>query len=239
MAHQFNKHTPHQTFKELEVRMFSYDQFEWLHATMPTSASGVDMNRKTGLALALMAASGLAFTFSSSVFTLMYARQFLLFNTAFTNHDYLFILLGALTSLSSVGKYYSLDSILAGRLYLTAEEKSRTRPDDMWVIVLIRAQIAVVYFFSSLWKLHPDWLKGYTCKEICLSFEDRNDGGSIVWSSLFGNVHWIFQGVALAGLFLDFGMFVSWTMVMPCRQWVKYILTVHLLFHGFTFVAMG
>ena len=37
----------------------------------------------------------------------------------------------------------------------------------------MRAQLAVVYLFATLWKLHPDWLTGHIARGIFVSFEDQ------------------------------------------------------------------
>ena len=38
--------------------------------------------------------------------------------------------------------------------------------------MLLRFQLAVVYLYASLWKMHPDWFDGHMCRGIFLTLEE-------------------------------------------------------------------
>ena len=51
-----------------------------------------------------------------------------------------------------------------------AHTSIRTQAKSEWLHAL-RGQIIVVYFYATVWKLHPDWLDGSIISGILLSFE--------------------------------------------------------------------
>ena len=68
----------------------------------------------------------------------------------FTNHGYLIFLFVVLLALSDSGADVSLDSRRRG-----------VRADvERWPADLLRLQLAIVYAFAALTKLHADWLSG-------------------------------------------------------------------------------
>lgn len=228
MTYAFNTHLPHQPRNAVVDQMFAYDQFEWILLTLPSTEYGVMLNRYTGLTLGLLSAAGCLFPWSSLMFTAMYARQFFSMTQAFTNHDYLFILMLFLTALSGTGKTWSLDALL-----FRFEDPSPYNH----CVVLLRAQVAIVYMFACIWKLHSDWLSGSICREIFYGLEDSFH--DIPWRALEKAFPWIFQFLAVSGLLLDFFMFLSWLVVRPTPRRMIFMFLAHWLFHGFTFVAMG
>jgi hypothetical protein len=167
-----------------EPKMFGYDQFWWVPQLMPQDPAAVEACRELGGRLALLAAAGVAFPLSSGVYTLMAARHLFASITHFTNHNYLFVLLSLLTSCSGAGRTLSFDALLGP---LTGGWLSRAAPATAdeppyrggayrgatWVVLLLRLQLAVVYLFAFVWKLHPDWVSGQCCRLTFLSFEEQ------------------------------------------------------------------
>ena len=62
-----------------------------------------------------------------------------------------------------------------------------------WVVVLLRLQLAVVYLFAFLWKLHPDWVSGQCCRLTFISFEEQGVSRGIPWGAIARAFPPIFQ----------------------------------------------
>lgn len=72
---------------------------------------------------------------------------------------------------TSAGKSWSIDSLLWGlwRKYVRKEKiswKECTGPQtcSRWNILILRWQVAIVFFFATTTKIQPDWLRGYPWK---------------------------------------------------------------------------
>lgn len=185
-------------------RMFAYDQFEWLLESLPTTEEGRILNYQIGLWLGIMAALGMAFRVSSIGFTIMFGRQFLFTACAFTNHDYFFLLLLTITSVSGANSAYSLDQALWGvapsifapatgdTVVASRDQDVRQQQGRQCALVILRSQVATVYFFASLWKIHPDWLSGHIVRGIFLGFEDQGVARGVPWHALEAHIPHLF-----------------------------------------------
>ena len=241
-----------------EPKMFGYAQFWWVPQLMPQDPAAVEACRELGGRLALLAAAGVAFPLSSGVYTLMAARHLFASITHFTNHNYLFVLLSLLTCCSGAGRTLSFDVLLArlaggaGRRAGAPPAAARDgAPHDArpwrgtayrgvtWVVLLLRLQLAVVYLFAFLWKLHPDWVSGQCCRLTFISFEEQGVSRGIPWGAIARAFPPIFQLLALGGMVLDAGMFFSLLLLRPHRSTLPFTFLCLLLFHGFTFLAMA
>ncbi|KAK7242074.1 hypothetical protein SO694_00018462 [Aureococcus anophagefferens] len=156
---------------------FAYDQWEGLVATLPRTAAGVQ-RLKDALAQ----------------------------TTRFTNHDYLFSLLLLLTAVSGAGGAWSVDAACRrarARVPGAAASPARRRA----AVVALRAQLAVVYVFASLWKTHPDWVSGALVRGIFLGFEEQGVHRGVPWAAMEATLGpRLFAAVALGGLLLDGSM---------------------------------
>jgi hypothetical protein len=95
---------------------------------------------------------GAFYRVSIVLFTAMWAVTYFAQTTAYNNHYYLLLLLGILMSFLPANACVAWDArrVPALRSALCAR----------WCIVLLAAQVAIVYFFAALAKLNPDWLAG-------------------------------------------------------------------------------
>ena len=235
-------------------RMFAYDQFEWLLETLPTTMDGVVRNNMAGFTLGMMAAAGLAYPLSAPLFTAMFARQFFFTTCFFTNHDYLFFLLMTITSFSGANAAYSLDAlfrsnapaVFRGAQVLVTEEETKAAEETRYrrrrtAIVMLRAQLTIVYLFASLWKVNRDWVDGHIVRSIFLTFEEQGVARGVPWhflEQLIGcEILW--PVVAAGGLVLDSSMFLTLSLVRPRPTTSAAFATLCLCFHGFTFVTMS
>merc|ERR1740129_1715486 len=145
----------------------------------------------------------------------------------FVNHDYLFALLAALAALSGAGSRYSLDAWFG----------IFRRPPSEPVIVLLKGQLALLYFFAALWKCHPDWIGGHCVRMSFLAMEGENMNRSIPWrhfDEMFGPPMW--QALSIGGLCLDAAMFMLTALVKPH---MPLLVGSHLMFHGFNACFLG
>jgi len=106
------------------------------------------------------------------------------------------------------------------------------------VLVLLRAQLCVMYLFASLWKIHPDWLSGQIISGIFLSFEAQGDARGIPWAAISEAFPQIWVIMACVGFSLDAMMFCSMAFVRRAAI-QPFVVIAHLCFHGFTFIAMA
>lgn len=105
-----------------------------------------------------LAAAGIALGFfyrlSALVFAVGYTYVFLLDKAHYQNHLYLLCLVSFLLFLTRAHGCASLDA------WLFPEARSRTVP--FWQLLLLRAQVGIVYFYGGIAKLNVEWLSGDT-----------------------------------------------------------------------------
>jgi len=223
---------------------FAFDQFEALMWTMPTTAEGVAFNTFAGVACGAVAAIGLAFPLAAWAFFLLYFRQVFWSTLSFVNHDYLFVLLLFLTAASGAGAEYSLDAavrrLFRGRRGPAADDGAAAASSRRCVLLALRAQMAVVYVFASLWKWHDDWLAGRIVRHIFLGFEAQGVARGVPWAAMEKRVGpLLFVAVALGGLALDSGMALTLVFLKPSRVSWKIFAGLSVCFHSFTAFAMS
>jgi hypothetical protein len=78
------------------------------------------------------------------------AYVLLLDQQLYSNHLYLGILVTLLLTIADSGARFSLDARYRGRREWVAE----------WPILLLKAQVSIVYFFAALTKVNPAYLSG-------------------------------------------------------------------------------
>jgi hypothetical protein len=89
--------------------------------------------------------------------------------------------------------------------------------------------------FSSFWKPNGDWLNGDIVKQIFLSFEEQGANRGVPWKALYNEFPWIFAFVGVAGLLLDFSLFVVLMFLPPGHT----LQSLGFLFHWFTGYTMS
>ena len=114
---------------------------EWVHVhflVMAISAAGI--------------ALGLFYRLSAAVFFLTFTHAFLMEKALYQNHYYLICLIGFLMVFLPCHRAFSLD------VRWRPLRRSATAP--AWTLWILRAQIAIPYFFGGLAKFDSDWLQG-------------------------------------------------------------------------------
>lgn len=102
--------------------------------------------------LAVLIAVGLFYRVAAALFCVAFTFVFLLDKAQYLNHLYLVCLISFLMILVPANRVASVDRRL---MFPNAPE---TVP--RWSLLLLRAQVAIVYFYGGLAKLNSDWLRG-------------------------------------------------------------------------------
>ncbi|MEO8605896.1 MAG: HTTM domain-containing protein [bacterium] len=127
---------------------FTYLYFDWVK---PWPGQGMYVHFVVMGIAALLVAAGLFYRPAIALLWLLYTYKFLLEESVYMNHYYLIGLLCFLLIFMQPQRAFSLDR----RRHL---EWSATVP--WWNLLLLRAQLFIVYFFGAIAKLNPDWLRG-------------------------------------------------------------------------------
>jgi vitamin K-dependent gamma-carboxylase len=128
---------------------FKYYGFEWVE---PWGASGMYLHFYLVAAVALSVALGLFYRVSAILLFLGVTYVFLLDQAEYLNHYYLVCILCFLFIFLPAHRAVSLDALRR------PEIRSETVP--AWTLLLLRAQLAIVYIYAGIAKLNPDWLRG-------------------------------------------------------------------------------
>lgn len=104
-----------------------------------------------GILCALMIA-GLAYRYVAALFCIAFTYVFLLDKVQYLNHLYLVCLLSFLLALFPLNRAFSLDK----KLFFPGRPETAPR----YARLVLRLQIAIVYFFGGIAKINGDWLRG-------------------------------------------------------------------------------
>ncbi len=196
---------------------FSYVGLEFIK---PLPGNGMYYYFAAMAAAALMVALGLFFRFSIIVFTLLFSTAFLMERSFYNNHNYLIILLSLLLCLSPAGRRTSID--VSRNLVKPATYCGK------WIYILLVAQIAIVYFYGAMNKLHPDWLSG---NFLSIAFARH------VEHPVFGVLYqqqWFVLFIAYAGVLFDL-LIVPLLLFKPTRKVAAVAYACFHLFNSYTF----
>jgi vitamin K-dependent gamma-carboxylase len=150
--------------------------------------------------LAVFIALGFLYRASMALFFAGFTHVFLLDQTNYLNHFYLICLLSFIMVFVPAHRAFSVDAWLRPSL------RSSTAP--AWALVLVAAQVAVVYFYGGLAKLNGDWLRGEPMRMWL-----ADDTGFPLIGPLFTR-EWVVYAFSYGGLLLDL-------LVVPFLLWRK------------------
>ena len=126
---------------------FSYPGFEWVKALDP---AGMYLVHGLMILAALGVTLGLWYRGSAALLWLLFTYTELIDLTYYLNHYYFVSLFGLLMVVVPAGRAGSLD-VQLGRVKPLAEV-------PRWTIGILRFQLAMVYLYAGLFKIHSDWL---------------------------------------------------------------------------------
>jgi vitamin K-dependent gamma-carboxylase len=129
--------------------LFTYYGFSWVHPW-----PGGWMYFHVGILglLAIFIAIGFAYRVSTILFSLGITYCFLLEQAVYLNHLYLVCLLSFLLIFVPANRALAVDA------WLYPQWRRDRVP--AWTLWLFRGQMGLVYFYSGVAKLSPDWLRG-------------------------------------------------------------------------------
>ena len=198
---------------------FKYLGFGWVE---PWPGSWMYVHFYALGALALFIAVGFLYRLSATLFALGYTYIFLIDQTLYQNHYYLICLVSLLMIFVPAHRTLSVDA----RLW----PNTRSSFIPAWPLWLLRAQIAIVYFFGGVAKLNLDWLQGYPLRDWL--------PGSDFYLPLFSDLFyegWVCLLFSYAGLLIDL-------LAAPLLLWGRtraWALATLLLFHCMNKVLFG
>lgn len=140
---------------ELYVRPsfhFTFWGFEWVR---PWPGVGMYLHFALLAVCAALVTLGLFYRVAIVIFTIAFAYLELIDATYYLNHYYAIVLFGALLAVLPADRALSVRAALGGR------GRERTGPRDVpfAAVFVLRAQLAIVYFFAGLAKVNEDWLR--------------------------------------------------------------------------------
>lgn len=190
--------------------LFAYEGFEWIK---PWDGNGMYIHFLVMAVLALCIATGLLYRIATVLFFFAFTYVFLLDKTHYLNHFYLISILSGLMIFLPANRRFALDVKLG--LSTPSDESPK------WVLFLLRAQLAIVYFFGGVAKLNPDWLSGKPMDQWMAKATDFPLIGQ------FFTEHWMVMAFVYGGLALDLFIvpFLIWRRTRP------YAYAIALLFH--------
>jgi vitamin K-dependent gamma-carboxylase len=175
--------------------LFKYYGFSWVH---PWPGNGLYLHWGALGLFALFVTIGFFYRVNTVLLFLSCAYFFLLEEARFVNHTYLLCLFSFLLIFVPANRALSVDA------WLNPKIRSHTTP--AWTLWLLRAQIGVVYFFSGLAKISPDWLHGEPMRSRLFQ-----RGDFPIFSRLFQN-EWAVYAISYGGLLLDL-------LIVPLLLW--------------------
>jgi hypothetical protein len=128
---------------------FTYFGFGWVR---PWPATGMYLHFALMGVAALCLCVGLFSRLSALLFLVTFTYAELIEKASYLNHYYFVSLVALLLATMPCGASLSVDALLRRRRGL------RPAVVRTWCFVLLRAQLALLYFFAGLAKLGPDWL---------------------------------------------------------------------------------
>lgn len=145
---------------------------------------------------AAMLGLGLYYRAAAVTFFLAHTYLFLLEKAYYQNHFYLVTLLSFLFIFLPADKVWSADN----------DEKGSSNLVPRWSVLILKVQIAIVYFYGGIAKLNIDWLNGHPQTEFLSQFSHEPYIGQIV------SHPWFAYLVTYGGIIIDLsiGFLLFW-----------------------------
>jgi len=192
--------------------LFPYAGFEWV---MPWPGIGMYIHYYALAVLAVCVMVGFYYRISAALFWLGITYVSLLDKAHFLNHMYLVSLISFLLIFIPANQAVSIDARRRPSI------RSNTAPT--WALVLLVAQVGIVYIYGGFAKLNGDWFRGEPMRTWLLDESDLFIIGRWVTDE------WFVYFVSYSGLLLD--LFIVPALLWPKTRWFAVIALV--LFHRF------
>jgi vitamin K-dependent gamma-carboxylase len=194
---------------------FSYEWFPWV---TPLSGDGMYYVFGVMAVSALFLALGLLYRVSAIVFFLTYTYVFLLEKSLYNNHYYFVCLLAFLFCFTNAHHWMSLDLLWNKKLRSDRQEKSISN----WNVLIMQAQVFVVYFFGGLAKINSDWLRGIPLKQWLKESAKKEEPPEIIVEFLTSDFAAYF--FSYGGLLFDLA--IGFILIYKKTRWLGIILVL-------------
>ncbi|MFT5891629.1 MAG: vitamin K-dependent gamma-carboxylase [Dokdonia sp.] len=167
----------------------------------------------------LMVMLGYRYRLAIIGYAIMWSMVYFMQKSAYNNHYYLLMLLLWIMALFPANTSFSLDS------KRNPDIQDQSMPK--WVILVIIAQLWIVYTYGSIAKLYPDWLDG-TAPQLLMSGRKNT---AIIGGLL--QLSWVPWIVAYVGIIFD-GLIIPALLWKKTRKWA---FGISIFFHLFNSVV--
>lgn len=211
----------------------TYDYFHWVK---PVPVPTMEVLFTVGTVAAAMVLVGLLTRPASIVVAVLWSYIFLVCRGHYTNHYYLFCLVGFWMAMVDSNRWLSIDRLLYHRFAFTRKwilgfgEDKESVP--YWQVLIFQAHLVMVYFYGGLAKIGWDWMLGYPMR-LWLPAKP--------WLPDIMKTEWVGIFMSWSGMVFDLG--VGWLLWSKWRKWalpfvVFFHVTNHIVFRtigGFPF----
>ncbi|WP_106793611.1 HTTM domain-containing protein [Aquimarina sp. Aq78] len=146
----------------------------------------------------LLVMIGFKYRWSMIGYTILWAGVYFMQKASYNNHYYLLLLLCIIMCTLPAGNYFSIDVKQNPLLKKIAMPR--------WCILVIIAQLWIVYTYASVAKLYPDWLDFTVAKNLMIGKANYPIVGNILQE------HWTHVFIAYYGILFDL-------LIVPLLLW--------------------
>lgn len=150
--------------------------------------------------LGLFVMAGYKYRWSMIGYTIMWAGVYFMQKSSYNNHYYLLLLLCIIMSILPAASYFSVDVKKNPALKKIAMPR--------WCVLIIIAQLWIVYTYASVAKLYPDWLDFTVAKNLMMGKADFPIVGGLLQK------HWTHVSIAYFGILFDL-------LIVPLLVWKR------------------
>lgn len=177
--------------------LFTYELFPWIK---PWPGNGMYFHFGLMAVSALFVGLGLFYRLSSIVFLLTYTYIFLLDQGTYNNHYYFICLVAFILCFVNANRWMALDLFLQKK----RGNKKAIETVPYWSLLLLKAQVFVVYFYGGIAKLNLDWFKGEPMRHWLKKWAGRDNIPDFVASFMESEVGTYF--FSYGGIIFDLGI---------------------------------
>lgn len=206
--------------------------YDYLHWIKPTSPENIVLVLQVGMVASIFVILGLAHRLASLVVLLCWSYVFLVCRGHYTNHYYLFALVGFWMLICDANRWASLDRLIYKYVPWTRSFILGWGKDidtvPYWQILSLKVQLFVVYFYGGIAKISEDWLTGYPMR---IWLPNKS------WLPTFMHEVWFAIGMSWGGMLFD--LLVGFVLLSRYRRWaLPFVIFFHVS-NEFIFRTIG
>lgn len=206
--------------------------FDYFHWVKPVAPATMEIAFLVGKVAAVALLLGFMHRLSSLVVFIIWTYILLVCGGHYTNHYYLFSLVGFWMFMSDANRWASVDLWLYKAFPWTQKWILGFSPDKTtvpyWQVFVFQAQLVIVYFYGGLAKISWDWFQGYPMR-IWLPMKP--------WLPDVMKSKWVAIAMSWGGMIFDLA--IGWVMWSRYRKWGLPFLVFFHLTNDFVFRTIG